>query len=58
MLAVPLIVAFMAESNQIVPDEPKRWLLGDRNDVVDFSAGSGPASLVAVFTEWVELAVS
>ncbi len=55
---MPLVVAFMAESNLIVPDEPQRWLLGDRHDVVDFSAGSGPAFLVAVFTEWVELTVS
>lgn len=55
---MPLVVAFMAQSHQIAPHEPQGRVLSDWHYVVDFSAGSGSAFLVAVFTERVELAVT
>ena len=55
---MPLVVAFMAQSHQIAPYEPQGRILSDWHYVVDLGAGSGPAVLVAVFTERVELTVA
>ena len=54
---MPLVMTFVAESHQIVPYEPQGWVLSDWHDVVDLSAGSGSAFLVAVLTQWIQFAV-
>ena len=53
-----LIVAFMAQSHQIAPHEPQGGILSDWYYMVYFAARSRSTGLIAVLTQWVQLAVS
>ena len=53
MLAVPILVAKIAECHEVVPDQQSRWIILEWYDVVDLGAWSDPAVLLTVLTQWV-----